>query len=313
MLQTTSKSILKPIVSVLMPAYNVEKYIAIAIESILNQSFTNFEFIILDDGSSDSTARIIDSYADRRIRKVFLPQNIGLVNARNTLVTMAEGRFIAFLDADDIAMTDRLETQVQVLEADLADICGASYFSLYEEMGKKKSSRQRYSDSDIRALMVITSPLCNPTVMVKAEILKKYPYQIGKNYAEDYSLWVKLALEGYRFLNLRQKLIIYRIYAAQTSQVQQNGINSVFSQSRKEYIDSLGIPLSMIPGPISIKHRITLAIPFMVILNKRIEGISVAANSEIYSRYQFRSNGMLTPFTRMERWLIAIFVSLIRF
>lgn len=302
----------KPAVSVLMPAFNVEKYIHSAIESILNQTFTNFELIILDDGSTDGTAKIIDSYTDQRIRKVFLPRNMGLVNARNTLVSMAEGRYIAFLDADDISMPDRFERQVKVLEDDLTDICGGAHYSLYEKTGKMKSSRQRYSDSDIRALMTISSPLCNPAVMGRAEIFKKFHYQTGKNYAEDYSLWIQLALAGYRFLNLRQKLITYRVYAAQTSQTQHDGVNAIFTKSREEYLHGLGIPLSMIPRPVKFKERVILAIPFMMLLNKKIAGISFKANSEIYARYQFRGSGILTPFTRMERWLIATFVSLVK-
>ena len=89
----------QPVISVLMPAFNVEKYIAAAIESILNQTFTNFELIVLNDGSSDGTAKIIDSYLDLRMKKVFLSKNQGLVSARNSLVSMAQGRYIAFLDS----------------------------------------------------------------------------------------------------------------------------------------------------------------------------------------------------------------------
>jgi glycosyltransferase involved in cell wall biosynthesis len=92
MKKSVSEPTLKPIISVLMPAFNVEKYIAVAIESVLNQSFANFEFIVLDDGSSDDTAKIIDTYLDLRMKKVFLSENKGLVSARNTLVGMAQGK-----------------------------------------------------------------------------------------------------------------------------------------------------------------------------------------------------------------------------
>jgi glycosyltransferase involved in cell wall biosynthesis len=96
-----------------MPAFNVENYVASAIESVLNQTYINFELIVLDDGSSDGTAKIINTYSDPRLKRVFLPENKGLVSARNTLVAMARGKYIAFLDSDDLADPKRLELQLQ--------------------------------------------------------------------------------------------------------------------------------------------------------------------------------------------------------
>jgi glycosyltransferase involved in cell wall biosynthesis len=107
----------KPVVSVLMPAFNVEKYIATAIESVLNQTFTNFEFIVLDDGSCDGTVKIIESYDDVRMKTVFLPENKGLVSARNSLVEMAQGQYIAFLDSDDIADAPQLQYENVLLSS----------------------------------------------------------------------------------------------------------------------------------------------------------------------------------------------------
>jgi glycosyltransferase involved in cell wall biosynthesis len=106
-----------PLISVLMPAFNAEAHIAEAIQSILQQSFTNFELIILNDGSTDRTSQIIDGFADPRIHKMDLQPNQGLVSARNRLVAAARGRYIAFLDADDIAFPDRLQKQFIFLES----------------------------------------------------------------------------------------------------------------------------------------------------------------------------------------------------
>ena len=196
-----------PLISVLMPAFNAEAFIAEAIQSILQQSFTDFELIILNDGSTDQTSQIIDSFADQRIHKMDLQHNQGLVNARNQLVAAAKGRYIAFLDADDVAFPDRLQKQFTFLENGVADICGGAHFSLYESTGRRKASKERYCDADIRALLVVYSPLCNPAVMGRADIFKKYPYQTGQDPVEDYSLWQTLALAGYRFANLRDTLI----------------------------------------------------------------------------------------------------------
>ena len=299
-----------PVVSVLMPAFNVEKYIAQAICSILQQSFLDFELIILNDGSTDGTSRIIDQFQDHRIQRIDLAENRGLVNARNQLVTAARGRYIAFLDADDIAMPHRLSTQVAFLDGDTVDICGSAYYSLYEASGKMKASKQRYSDADIRALISVSSPLCNPAVMGKALVFKKFPYSLGKDYAEDYSLWAELASAGYRFANLREKLITYRIHEKQTSQVQNTETNLIFSKSRERYLLSLGISEKLNPRPMGFFDRVNIAVPFLMQLNQKISGVSIAANYEIYARFQYRGNGILTPFTRLERLILSVLASL---
>lgn len=299
-----------PLVSVLMPAFNAEQYIAQAINSVLQQTYPHFELLILNDGSTDQTAKIIDQFNDERIIKIHLTQNKGLVNARNQLVSVAKGDYIAFLDADDIAFPSRLELQVYFLKSRKADICGGAHYSLYEGNGKIKSSKQRYSDSDIRALITICSPLCNPAVMGRADIFKKHPYMPGKDYAEDYSLWAELALAGYHFANLREKLITYRIHNRQTSQVQNLETSQIFNDSRSAYLLGLGMTGDLIPKAIPFLKRLKLAVPFMLKLNQRIPGVSVIANYEIYARFQFRGNGIFTPFTRLERILVSMLSSL---
>jgi glycosyltransferase involved in cell wall biosynthesis len=293
-----------------MPAFNAEKHIAQAIESVLHQTYPHFELLILNDGSTDRTQQIIDQFIDARVIKINLLQNQGLVKARNQLVSAAKGDYIAFLDADDIAFSNRLQLQVSYLETRKVDICGGAHDSLYEATGKLKPSKQRYSDADIRALLTIYSPLCNPAVMGRADAFKKHPYQSGKDYAEDYSLWTKLALAGYRFANLHEKLITYRIHANQTSQMMNSETNQIFNASRSDYLMGLGMAGRVSPGSISLLRRLQLAIPFMLQLNQRIPGISVMANYEIYGRFQFRGNGIFTPFTRLERLLVSMLASL---
>ena len=299
-----------PYVSVLMPAFNAEKHITQAIESILQQTFIDFELCILNDGSTDRTSECIRQFDDPRIITVDSEQNQGLVAARNQLVAAARGRYIAFLDADDIAAPNRLKWQIAFLESEQVDVCGGAHDSLYEASGRIKRSKERYSDADIRALMTVCSPLCNPAVMGKAEVFKTHPYQMGKDYAEDYSLWAELALAGYRFANLKEKLITYRIHASQISQVQNAATNVIFNESRSHYIECLGLPKEGIPRPMDFLERLRLALPFMLKLNQCIRGISVGANTEIYSRFQYRGNGILTPLTRLERWGVALLATL---
>jgi glycosyltransferase involved in cell wall biosynthesis len=299
-----------PLISVLMPAFNAEAFIAEAIQSILQQTFTDFELIVLNDGSTDRTSQIIDGFADERIHKIDLQHNQGLVNARNQLVATAKGRYIAFLDADDIAFADRLQKQFTFLENGLADICGGAHFSLYELTGRRKASKERYHDADIRALLTVYSPLCNPAVMGRAELFKRHPYEAGQDSAEDYSLWQNLALEGYRFANLRDPLITYRIHHNQTTQVKNKETHSVFNQSRLRYLSGLGIASELCPRPMGFFDRLKFALPFTWQLNQKIPGVSVNANYQIYSRFQIRGSRVWVPFTRLERLLVACIASL---
>lgn len=298
------------LVSVLMPAFNAEKYIKQAIESILQQTYPHFELLILNDGSTDGTQKIIDQFDDVRITSIALPSNQGLVQARNQLVFAAKGDYIAFLDADDIALPNRLQLQVSFLQANSVDICGGACYSLYEESSRLKASKQRYSDADIRALITICSPMCNPAVMAKAEVFKGHPYQPGKDYAEDYSLWAELALAGYSFANLREKLITYRIHSSQTSRVKNSETNHIFNQSRSAYLLGLGMDGNVFPKSLLFPQRIRVGIPFMLQLNQKILGVSLMANYEIYARFQFRGNGVLTPIIRLERLLVALLATI---
>lgn len=304
------RSASNPLISVLMPAFNAEPYVGSAIESILNQTYVNFELIILDDGSSDATARIIDAYSDPRLKKVFLLKNEGLVNARNTLVGMAQGKYIAFLDSDDVANLRRLELQLRYLQSNHLDLCGTDHLVLNQKTGKLKRSKQRHSDADIRAMISVCSPLCNPSVMGRTEVFKTMKYLSGNDGAEDYVMWVNLALAGCKFGNVPKNLITYRVHDNQISQVQNAKVNAIFDDRRKQYLSSLGISDRFIPRRLPWKKRLNIATRFLFDLNKKIPGISVGANYQIYSRFQFRGNGVWTPLTRLERFLIALLATI---
>lgn len=296
----------RPMVSVLMPAFNVERYIESSINSVLSQTFKDFELIVLDDGSTDATASIISAYDDPRIKKIFLPKNKGLVNARNTLVELAKGEFVAFLDADDIADSKRLDVQIEYMQSNRLDLCGADHLVLFQKTGKLKRSKQRHSDADIRAMISVNSPLCNPSVMGRADIFKKMPYTPDNDYAEDYVMWVNLALEGMKFGNVPKTLITYRVHDTQISQVENRALNNIFFKNRERYINALGIDSDLIPREMPWQERLKKGTRFLFLLNKKIPGISIAANYQIYARFQFRGNGVLTPITRTERFLVAL-------
>lgn len=300
-----------PLVTVSMPAFNSEHYIAEAIESILSQTYKNFELIIVDDGSSDRTREIIKLYSDPRIVKIFSDQNRGLITTRNLIASIAKGKYLALLDADDRAFPERLQLQVDFLESNAADICGADHWTLNQANGEMKRSKQRHTDSDIRALLSICSPLCNPAIMGRLEIFKELPYKSSYMHAEDYCLWTEIALAGYRFANIERKLIVYRLHSTQTSVNYLQAARNVFSQAQARYLQTLGIPDACLPQPLPFLQRLKVGIEFMVRMNKCIPHVSIGANMELYARFQFRGNGIWTPFTRLERLAIAIYASLL--
>lgn len=300
----------QPLISVLMPAYNSELYIAEAIESILKQSYQNIELIIFDDGSSDSTRKVIQSFDDPRIVKILSDQNYGVVRARNDMIDRASGQYIALMDADDIADRTRLEKQLSSLEAGECDLCGSAQWVLDEASGKIKKSKDKFTDADLRSLLSVYCGLCNSAMMGKAEIFKRFKYDTTILTSEDYYLWVVMAAAGYRFLNLKERLITYRRYPAQTSSVHLDKFRITTIEVQKKYLELLGISSDFYPRQLPWTKRVSVGAGLLRALNQRFKGISLQANCEIYARFQFRRNGLWTPLTRLERLLVGLWATL---
>lgn len=198
------------LVSVILPVYNAEKYLEEAIESILNQSFDDFELIIIDDGSTDLSASIIQSYQDQRIVFISNHQNKRLIETLNIGLSRAKGKYIARMDADDISLPDRLSKQVEFLENNIDYVLvGTNYqtFGFSSEV-----SDLPITDEEIKLELFFKCPLAHPTVMIRNEVIQKkqiyYPAEFL--HMEDIALWFKLMNEG-KFANLRDVLLKYRI------------------------------------------------------------------------------------------------------
>jgi glycosyltransferase involved in cell wall biosynthesis len=301
MIQTNQKL---PLISVSMPAYNAESYIAESIDSILNQNYQHFELLVCDDGSTDRTLEIIKSYEkiDSRIKVLSMGENVGLASVRNLITGKAQGKYIALLDSDDLCAPNRFDEQVKVLESGVCDVCASEYYTLDMSNGKKKSRHRYETDSDLKALMTIYNPICNSTSMMAREIMIKFPYQDNlKGGPEDYDLWVNLAIAGYRFKTIKRPLITYRLHPGQTSKQKESLMIKLFDEIRLSYIQHLG--LSDLPKRMTFGKRFVDATDFIRHLNKKIQGISGRVNREIYSRFQYRGNGVLTPLPLLEKWV----------
>jgi glycosyltransferase involved in cell wall biosynthesis len=200
-------------ISVLMPVYNCETYLRESIESILNQTFKDFEFLIIDDGSIDSSAEIIRSYSDPRIRLIQNEENIGITKSLNKGLNLAKGKYIARQDADDISMPERLEKQVNFLEAHSNIALISSSIQGIEESGKEVWIWKLPCDNNIikENLLKGLNQFSHPSSMFKKECIQKVGgYRQIFDAAEDYDLWLRIA-EEYEVSNIEQILCRYRV------------------------------------------------------------------------------------------------------
>jgi glycosyltransferase involved in cell wall biosynthesis len=204
-----------PIASVIMPVYNAEKHVSYAIESILNQTFTLFEFIIYNDGSIDSTHSIIQKYKDDRIKYIKSEKNKGIVNALNQSISIAAGEYIIRMDSDDIADIRRIETQVLYMERNKKiGICG-SYLRI---MDSSQIVVKPITDSEIRWWFFKGCPFAHPSVIIRKSVLKENNLHYREEFkvAEDYDLWWRMA-KVTRMSNISEKLLSYRVHLQQES------------------------------------------------------------------------------------------------
>lgn len=203
-----------PKISVLMPAYNTEKYIAEAIESILNQTFKDFEFIIIDDCSIDRTWEIIQEYASKDDRIVALrnKKNLKLSGTLNKGIKIARGDYIARMDADDISFPNRLEKQLDFMEKHPEiGISGATMEIINEASSIIGKRKYHLTDSEIRKHIFKYSPFSHPLVIIRRSVLQKVGYYDPKyNPAEDYELYFRIGRCS-KFGNLPDILLLYRI------------------------------------------------------------------------------------------------------
>jgi glycosyltransferase involved in cell wall biosynthesis len=217
-----------PTITVLMPVYNCELYVAEAIESILNQTFIDFELIIIDDCSTDTTLQIAQSYSDSRIKTITKEKNSGYTNSLNHGLSIARGKYIARMDGDDISLLERFQKQFDFLEKNEdVVVCGTTFQILDTEniiYGPENSDQ-------ILVGMLQENKIAHPTVMMRKIFLDTNNLNYNKllEPAEDYDLWVKIAMMG-KFHNLQEVLLLYRIHPYQVT----NTFNAIQVQKAKE-------------------------------------------------------------------------------
>ena len=199
-----------------MPVYNGSEYLDDAIKSILNQTFQNLEFVIIDDGSTDDSLNIIKSYNDNRIRLIENKDNQGQSKTLNKGINLARGTYIARVDQDDISRSDRLEKQLEFMErySDI-DVCG----SWVELMGKYSDVMNLETRSeDIKISLLTNQNLAHPAVMIRKSTFIKHNLYYDPKFiiANDYDLWVRM-FEYCSFANIPEPLVRHRVHHDQFS------------------------------------------------------------------------------------------------
>lgn len=209
-----------PVISVLMPAYNAEKHIALAIESILSQTFADFEFIIIDDASLDRTPLIIEEYAKKDQRIVFLKnsQNLKISGTLNIGLQTAKGEFICRMDADDWSYPERLGTQLDFMkEHPEVVISGANIEVCDQNLDILNIRTYPKTDPQIRNKILKLNPFAHPVTFYKTEIAKKVGgYDANFNLAEDYDLYFRMGKYG-QFANISKVLLKLRTHSQSLS------------------------------------------------------------------------------------------------
>ncbi|WP_238916549.1 glycosyltransferase [Clostridium sp. YIM B02555] len=204
-------------ISVVMPVYNAEKYLKESIESILNQTYENFEFIIVNDGSTDDSLNIIKRYSDMDDRIVIIDrENKGLVYTLNEGIDLAKGKYIARMDADDISLPDRFMKEFEFLEKNSEYSMVSTFITAFGNGYSDKEMRNfeiihNKEDFEFIDLLCGGFVLCHPTVMIRRVLFQKYgKYDESYLYCEDLELWLRFMKNGVKIKNLSERLLMYR-------------------------------------------------------------------------------------------------------
>ncbi|MEI6042256.1 MAG: glycosyltransferase family 2 protein [bacterium] len=209
--------IIQNLVSVIIPSYNTESYICESIESVLNQSYTKIEILIIDDGSTDNTELILKDYIKNNQIKYFKKQNGGPASARNLGIKKSTGEYIAFIDADDMWEKNKIERQLQIIKETQSDLVYTSRYLINSNNTQRTFDDFHFQES--LCGLIDNNYIINSSVLLGKEVVSKYLFdEYTESFAvEDYKLWLKLKSLNYKFTFINEPLTLYRIHSKQIS------------------------------------------------------------------------------------------------
>lgn len=241
----------KGLISVVMSNYNTpEEYLREAIDSILHQTYSNFEFIIVDDCSTDNSLEIIESYNDPRITVIKNKQNLGITKSLNRALSVSKGEFVARMDADDICLPERFEKQVAYLKQNQDVVVCGTWVELFGDgvhAYNEKYSRKILPEKELLQINLLFGNHMNiihPTAMFNHVLLQKNNIKYNENYifAQDYRMWVDCSKEG-ELCNVPEVLFKYRIHGKAVSSDKKSIQNECAKNIMAEQLSRLGLEL----------------------------------------------------------------------
>jgi glycosyltransferase involved in cell wall biosynthesis len=208
-----------PVVSVIMSVYNGEEFLPAAIDSIIGQSLSEWEFIITDDNSNEATRSLLLQYEkDPRIKITWQKNRQGLTRNLNQAIGECRGKYIARMDGDDISIPERFARQVDFLDANPDVAAVATYVQFIDGKGKITGEwpddRKTNSNSAIRRVLPFRNCLAHPSVMVRKEIMQQYGYNNEQVHSQDWDLWMRLAADHKRIEKIKMPLLLYRVHGS---------------------------------------------------------------------------------------------------
>lgn len=209
---------MKPEISVIMSVYNGENYLFEAIESVVNQTFKNWELIIINDCSNDKTGEILSDFAakDERIKVHTNEVNLRLPTSLNKAISLSEGKYIARMDADDICLPERLEKQYKFMEENSdTDLSSCRFLTVKNGVYASGGAGGRCDLEALKAMLLVSNPILHPGVIAKAEVMKELCYDTTLTCTEDLELWTRMVCKNYKIQNLPECLLIYRLHDKQ--------------------------------------------------------------------------------------------------
>ena len=229
-----------PKVSVILPTLNSSFYIHDAILSILNQSFQDFELIIIDDKSNDNTMEIVNSFEDKRIVKIITKKKLGLASCLNLGIKKSKSNLIARMDSDDVSESNRLEDQIKFLNKNKdIDIVGSAIRIIDNNGRVRKLISFPQTNLEIKWAMCLGCPIVHPSVIIRKDVFKKYGLYDKKEKIEDYSLWSRYINKGVQFHNLDKHLLKVRKHSKNLDKYKLKKVNKAEVEIIKRNIKNI--------------------------------------------------------------------------
>jgi glycosyltransferase involved in cell wall biosynthesis len=284
-----------------MPAFNGAPFIAQAIESIISQSFPDWELIICDDGSTDDTAEIVRSFSDRRIRFLQNRKNLGLVPTLLRLIDYAESPYVGFLDCDDVAMPHKFQQQIDFLNQhpDCA-LCGSWGIMIDESGAVIKKINLAQNDQDVRYNLLFSNQFIQSSIVVRRAVLNEETYDVAVPLACDYDLWCRLSHAGHKMQNLPCHLVKYRWHASNISKTKQESLNACTKAIFKRELAHLAIDATEdeLAIHLALRDKSDQTLPDAVFLDKARRWLKKLSQSPVPNPSLFRA-------TLCLRWIYA--------